>query len=107
MVYRNKFITTKLHGQYRYYCQIAMPMKPRLAAKIRESLTADDREFYRTAPKRLVPTTIRLFYEMIDGDPKAAMCYRGLRAIQETVKMPEQFLRHWIIQPIKKRLKAA
>ena len=74
---------------------------------IRESLTADDREFYRFAPKKLVRKSTRLFYEMIDGGLKESLKYHVLSPIDTIIKLPERLLRRWVIKPIKKRLKAA
>jgi len=105
--YRDKFISQKLRVLYENYVHLPTSMKPKFATMIRESLSADDREFYRTAPKELMPKTTRLFYEMIEGGPMEAMNYHVSQAVRPIVQMPERLLRTWIIKPIKKRLKAA
>jgi len=77
-------------------------------AMICESLTAEDREFVRTAPKKLVPRCSKLFYEkMIDGNPGPIATvdyYVSLAIYSITKKSPHQIF-HWIIRRIKVRMK--
>jgi len=107
VAYRNAFSKKKLFHFYECYHNIPTPLVSRYFVAVREALDVDDWKFFRTASKEQLPKNIRLFYEMIDGGPMEAMNYHVSRAIQETVKMPERFLRRWIIKPIKKRLKVA
>ena len=74
---------------------------------IRESLTEDDREFYRNASKKQVPNVLKSFYEMIEGGKVAALNYQVSLVVHETVSMPERFIRQWIVKPIQKRLRMA
>ena len=101
--YREEFILRKLHVWCRHYSFLPTTMKPRFAAMIRESLTADDWQFLCIASKKQLSNTARLFYKMLDGSRTDALKYHFF----ESIKLPEQFLRKWIIKPIKKRLKAA
>jgi hypothetical protein len=82
-------------------------MKPMFAAMIRDSLTDDDREFCRTATEKQLPGIIRSFCRMIDGDTMGKMKYYYHAHVSPIVAMPERLLRHYIIKPLKKRLKAA
>jgi len=137
MSYREKYISVKLEHLYWHYCLVPAPMKSRFAAMIRDSLTADDRTFYHTAPKEHVSETIKLFYEMIDGDLVEAINYAWhtsprIHSIEQAihrleqrpqnsrnphlwnknswnniVKMPERLLRRWVVKPLKKIMKAA
>ena len=106
-VYRKKFISMKLCAWYSHYCRLSSFIKPKFAAMIRDSLTEDDREFYRTTPKKLMPKKIRLFYKMIDGGLMEAMNYHVSQITRPIIQMPKRFFRRWIVKPIKKRLKAA
>jgi len=105
--YRDKFISQKLNTWHNHYRNVPESMKPRFAAIIREALSEDDWEFCRTSPKKLMPKNDKLFYVMIDGGLKEAINYRVSQVVRPIVSMPERFLRHWVIKPIKKRLKAA
>ena len=101
--YRNTFISQKLNAWfYRYQC-LPSSLKPKYVAMIRDSLTEDDRKFYRTA---LLKTT-KLFYEMIDGGLMEAVKYHGNGRIRSIARMPERVIRRWIVKPLKKLLKAA
>jgi glycosyltransferase involved in cell wall biosynthesis len=106
-IYRDKFILEKLRIWHYHYCGLPTLLKPRFAAMIRASLTADDHEFCRTTSKKRLRKTEQLFYKMIDGGPVEATKYHVSSAVQNAVKLPERLLRHWVIKPIKKRLKAA
>ena len=104
--YRNYFITKKLKMWHQHYCYLSASVKPQFAAMIRESLNEDDREFYRNASKNHVSNSIKSFYEMIDGSKVAAIKYQISLVVRETARMPERFIRKWIVKPIQKRLRA-
>ena len=84
--YRDKFIETKLIIWRRVHIFLSVSLKREFAAKIRESLSTDDREFYRTAPQELIPKRIRWFYEMIDGGPIETVNYYVSLAIHVAAK---------------------
>jgi len=102
--YRNIFISRKLNFWHdRYYYAIPVSVRNRYTAIIRESLSTEDREFYRTAPKELIPRHIRWFYEMIDGSPglvATVKYYISLVIFGITKKSPRQIFR-WFIKRIK------
>jgi len=99
--YQDEFISQKLRVFHEHYVHLPTSLKPKFAIRIRESLTTDDREFYRTAPKELVSKTVKLFYQMIDGGPMAAMNYHVSPVVRSIIGMPERLFRHWVIKPIK------
>ena len=99
--YRNKYISMKLDVWFRHYRNLPASMKPDYAAMVRESLTADDREFYRTAPKKQLRNIARLFYAMLDGDKTDAQKFCIAYTIHQTVRMPELFFRWWIVRPLR------
>ena len=101
--YRNIFIARKLKVWCRQYQCIPASIKPGFITAIRDSLTEDDRNFFRGASKQILPTSVRLFYEMIDGGHTAALSYHLMQA----AKLPEQLVRRWIIKPLKNRKRAA
>jgi len=105
--YRSRFISGKLNMWYCHYHLLPASMKPKFAAMIRDALNDDDRGFYRTAPQELMPEENRLFYEMIDGGSKEMVKYHVWQVIDPIVKMPERFVRRWIVKPFKKIMKAA
>jgi len=103
--YRDKFLSKKLNGWHYQYHHIQKSLRPQYVAMIRESLTAEDREFIRTAPKKLVQKCSKLFYEkMIDGNPGliAMVDYYISSAIYSITKKPPRQIFHWIIKRIKK-----
>jgi len=106
-VYRDNFISMKLHVLYYHYCTLPSSLKPKFAVMLYDSLTEDDRVFYRTAQKKLVPKVVQLFYKMIDGGSIETINYHYHIHARSMIRMPERLLRQWIIKPIKKRLKAA
>jgi len=105
--YREIFIPMKLHIWHSLLLRLGRKNHVRIFQEIHKSLTADDREFYRTAPKVLIPKRVRQFYLEIDGSPIERMTYCVVRNLSEIVKMPERILRQWIVKPLKKLLKAA
>jgi glycosyltransferase involved in cell wall biosynthesis len=109
--YRVEFISQKMRICMGYYFHVPTSLRPRFAAKIRDSLTEDDRAFYRSAPKKVLGKLTRLFYEMIDGGQLETanyhVSYLFVQKILPIVRMPERLLRKYIIKPLKKRLKAA
>jgi len=105
--YRDVFIAQKLNVWcHRYHC-LPAPMKPKFVALIREALIAEDRDFYRTASKKLIPKATKFFYEMIDGGLKEMLNYHNYQIIRPIVQMPERFVRQWIVKPIRRMLKAS
>jgi glycosyltransferase involved in cell wall biosynthesis len=109
VIYREKFITTKLYALHRHYSLLPASLKPRFAAMVRDSLTEDDRDFCRTASNELLPKLPRLFRKMIDGCLIDAILYHNhvSQPIRSIIKFPERLLRQYVIKPLKKRLKAA
>ena len=106
--YRDKFLSKKLNGWHYHYHHIQKSLKPGYVAMICASLTAEDREFVRTAPKKLVPRCSKLFYEkMIDGNPGpiATVDYYVSLAIYSIKKKSPHQIFHWIIRRIKVRMK--
>ena len=100
--YRDCFVPKKLKIWHQHYRNLSASDRPQFAAMIRESLSEDDREFYRNASKKHVPKVLKLFYEMIDGGKVVAMNYQVSLIVHETVKMPERFIRQWIVKPLAK-----
>ena len=107
--YRDKFIQQKLRAWHDHCQHLPVSMRAQCMALIRESLTEDDRKFFRNASEELVPKTRRLFYKMIDGGLIEMVNYHihispiRLR-VKSIIRMPEQLLRWWIIKPVKKLL---
>ena len=106
-VYRDYFVPKKMRIWHQHYRSLSTSDRRQFAAMIRESLSEDDREFYRNASKKQVPNVLKLFYEMIDGDKTAALNYQVSLIVHETVRMPERFIRQWIVKPLQRRLRAA
>ena len=100
--YRDKFISMKLDVWYRHYRNLPASMKPEYTTMVRESLTADDREFYRTAPKKQLRKIARLFYAMLDGGKADAWKFSLAYALNQMIRMPELLARQWIVQPFRK-----
>jgi len=101
--YKDVFCRVRLMHFYWVYDRFSRPLRSRFIFHVRQSLKESDREFCRTAPKKLLPNAVRLFYAMVDGDRVSTMRYH----LFEMAKLPEKHLRHWIIKPLKKRLRAA
>jgi len=105
--YESDFRRSKVEHFRNQYLRTPSGLRQEFRELILENLTAEDREFYRTAPEKLVSKNTKLFYEMIDGGLKEYIKYHVLSTIDPIIKLPEQALRRWVIKPIKKRLKAA
>ena len=105
--YRNAFILQKLKLWFSCYHSVPKSLIPRFAVLIRNALTEDDREFYRTASRKILHITVRSFYQMIDGGSLESMKYYGIIHLRSIVQIPERLFRHHVIKPIKKILKAA
>ena len=101
--YRKKFISMKLDVWYRHYRNLPASLKPKFMAMIRESLTADDREFYRD-PKNQLPITTRLLYAMIDGGRMEALKFRIAYIIEQIIRMPELLVNRWLVRPVRRWL---
>ena len=93
--YREKFISMKLDVWYHHYRNLPVSLQTRFSAMIRESLTADDREFYRTASKEQCKTVVRLFYAMLDGDKTAAWKFHIVHTIKQVMRTPELLLKRF------------
>jgi len=102
--YRDAFIAKKLGVWHHNYYGVPMSMRSQYVAMIRESLSSDDRKFYRTAPKELVPRRIKWFYEMIDGNLGlvATVKYYVAQVIYGITKKSPRQIFWWIIKRIKK-----
>ena len=96
--YRDEFIAIKLKLWKSHYHLLPASMLSEYVTMVRNSMSADDREFFRIASKGT-----KLFYDMIEGGSREAMKYQ----IYSVMKRSEQICRQWVIKPIKKRLKAA
>ena len=97
--YRYKFISMKLDIWFRHYRNLPASLQPRYTAMIREVLSEDDREFYRTAPLKKI---VKLFYAMIDGDESDARNFRTAYAMHQILRMPELLIRQWIVRPFQR-----
>jgi len=95
-IYRKKFMEIKMDLCYLHYRLMPTSMKRGFAASFRKSLSADEREFCRVAPK-----DIKSFYEMIDGGLKESLKYHVSSSIDTIIKLPERLLRRWIVRPLK------
>ena len=98
--YRDKFIPMKLDVWYRHYRNLPSSMQSEYTALVRDSLTADDREFYRTAPKKQLRKIARLFYAMLDGGKADAWKFRIAYTLNQMMRMPELLVRQWIVGPL-------
>jgi glycosyltransferase involved in cell wall biosynthesis len=105
-IYQNKFVATKLKIWYANYFRVPAPLKPKFITMIRDNMNEEDREYCRTAPKKQLPKAVKNFYKMVAGARMAMTKYRISMAIDFAVKMPERLVRHCLIKPIKKCLKA-
>jgi len=101
VAYRNKFLSMRLDVWFRHYRNLPASLQPRYTAMIREVLTDDDREFYRSAPKGQCKRIVRLFYAMIDGGASDAWNFRVAYLMDQAIRLPEQLIKRWIVQPIR------
>jgi glycosyltransferase involved in cell wall biosynthesis len=105
--YGETFMQVKL-WIFLWQCQeLSATSKQRFVEMVRESLSTEDREFIRTAPKKLVPLHVKYFYEMIDGHPEpmaSAKYYVALAIFAVTKRSPGQIF-HWVVRRIKDRMK--
>ena len=99
--YRDKFIAMKLDVWFRHYRNLPASLQSRYIEMIREVLSEDDREFYRTAPETQCKKIVKLFYAMIDGNESDAWKFRIVYTMQQIVRMPELLIRQWIARPIR------
>ncbi|MCL2348818.1 MAG: glycosyltransferase [Planctomycetaceae bacterium] len=101
--YRDKFISKKLTAWYCDYRYLPASLKPEYVAMIRDSLTADDREFYRD-PKKPCKTVARLFYAMIEGGRAEALKFQIVFTMERIMRMPGLLCKQWIVKPMRKWL---
>lgn len=101
--YRDTFLRHRLVEWCGRYHGLSSSLKSRYRTLIRESLSADDWKFLRTAPQTLLPAEARLFYEMIGSKKIAALKYHFWRLRHQ----PAKFFSPWIPKPLKNLLKAA
>ena len=95
--YREVFIRTKLSVWCWCHGNMTRSNQSKIRRMICESLTEEDRMFYRVATNKNLRRTVRLFYNMLDGNRIDALKYHFF----ETLKLPEHFLREWIIIPLR------
>ena len=74
--YREKFLSTKLGMWFGRYQILPASLKPRFIEMIRDSLTEDDRKFYRDPTSRGLRKLARLFYATLDGGITEAIKFR-------------------------------
>ena len=99
--YKDEYHRQKLREIRGHYERLPAKLQQEFKWLIRDNLTDDDREYFRSGK---AGKDIARFYEIeIEGNPIAIM----KKHVSKIVKLPEQALRHWVIKPIKKRLKAA
>ena len=80
-LYREQFISLKLTIYRRHYRGLLDSLKPTFEAMIRENITDEDREFYRSGK---VKRRIARFYKMvIDGSPFERGVYQTFAAIRQ------------------------
>ena len=96
--YREKFISMKLDVWFRHYRNMPASLQPKYTAMIREVLSEDDREFYRTTPCKKI---VRLFYAMIDGNESDAHNFRIAYTLHQLLRMPELLIRQWLVRPFR------
>ena len=105
--YRDEFIQQKLYAWHNHYHGVPRSLKPRYRMMVRDGLSVDDREFYRSAPEELVRKIAKKFYAMLDGGPLEAVNYHFSQIIftvAKVVKMPKRLLLQKIIKRTKDRL---
>ena len=105
--YRDIYHDLKLTLFFKKYNKFSNKLQQEFKELIRASLTDEDREFLRSEAGEMLPKKTRLFYEMIDGGILRTIKYHFRGKITSIIKAPEQIIRHAIIKPLKKRLKAA
>ena len=105
--YREKFIATKLDVWFRHYRNLPSALQSRFVAMIRNSLTEDDREFYRSASNKQCKKIARLFYAMIDGGAAEAWNFRIAFTMNKMALMPERAINRWIVRPLRRLREAA
>ena len=110
--YKNSFREGKFMNYHYHYRRLSAPLRPKFLELVRQSQDADDREFYRTAPKEFLPPIAKAFYALVDGGTMAIVNYRvalffhdATTLITKIAKMPKHLLFQKIINRIKKRLK--
>ena len=101
--YREEFIVRKLGAFLGQYRRLPTSLQPKFLEMMRESLTDDDREFYRSTPRGFWKFRLCLFYRMIEGNKMDTLKYH----LFETVRWLAQFLPQWIVEPLKNQLKTA
>ena len=96
--YKDIFIPQKLRGLEEYYDRIPSS-RPNTLRLIHESLTEDDRRFYRSAAGNVMSTDTILFYQgIIDGGRVATMKYYFFKA----AKSIERFIKQGIVKPMRR-----
>jgi glycosyltransferase involved in cell wall biosynthesis len=105
--YREKFISQKLDVWFRHYRNLPSSLKPRFLVMIRDSLTDDDRTFYRSAPKKRLSNIARLFYAMIEGGTTEAWNFHVAFMMNRLALMPERVVNRWIVRPMRRLREAA
>jgi hypothetical protein len=101
--YKHQYHTQKLRKTEWYYNKTSGPLRSEFRALIRENMTDEDRNFYRTASRKSLSGTARRFGKMLDGDLWATVSYHVCRM----AKMPEELCRQWIFRPLRRWWRAA
>ena len=97
--YKDVFVPHKLETWKHYYdCTFSLSGRARFLRLIRESLTEDDRMFYRSEAASAMKPRVLCFYRgLVDGVWQETMKYY----FHEVVKLPERLMKHAIIKPFR------
>ena len=95
-VYRDLFEECKLNNHQRLYSQLPWSIRSSFFQLVRESLTEDDRTFYRDETGKMKRRVLSFYRGLIDGQRLETMKYYFL----ESVKWAERCFRHWVVQPL-------
>ena len=106
--YHHHFERHKLGAAYHYiYPRLPSSLHPSFLRRLRESLTADDRAFYRSATGKelLGKNCVRFYRYLVDGGWFGKIQYYYGDDFSNAAKGLERYIRHRIVKPLKKAIK--
>jgi hypothetical protein len=105
--YRALLLVRKFTAFFNYYPNLRENVRPDAIRWLRESLDAEEMDFLRN-DKRLEPHVRDSILSLLGNESLHWQLRQQVSlTIQGTIKMPERFLRRWVVKPIKKLLKVA
>jgi len=107
-LYKDFFFAEQLRHYSGHYRHFPPSLRPKFLERIRQYWSEEDREFCRTAPKKLLPRHIRAFCKMIDGGPMSMVNYHVSLALYDFTELITRIAKmspSLIVQKIVKRTK--